>query len=376
MKKVAVFVNQCLPLSEIFIYYQAKALKNYAPELVGCRSVTPSVNHDLPSFILNKTHSRAEKIEEARFKFTLHNKKLEEKIREHDLVHAHFGPTGWLASGLAVKTGKPLVVTCHGFDVLKRKISLRKDGLLQALYGWNRKRLGERAAKFICVSEYTKQRAIEFGFPAEKCVVHYMGIPLIEHTTVKHVRQNKKEPFRLLAVGRLVPFKAHAKLIEAVAKVEAAGHNVELNIIGDGPLRTSLEEQAAKSLKKFKFWGAQQHDKVLSLMRQSDVFCHTSMHMPNGQTEAFGLVVLEAQWAGLPVIAFASGGVPEALNDGTTGFLVPEGDTDAFADRICRLIDDEALFQQMAAAAPEFVRVNFDNRKQSIKLEEIYDSVL
>jgi glycosyltransferase involved in cell wall biosynthesis len=100
------------------------------------------------------------------------------------------------------------------------------------------------------------------------------------------------------------------------------------------------------------------------------------MLMKNGQTEAFGLVVLEAQWAGLPVVAFSSGGVPEALNDGETGLLVEEGNHVSFADAICRLIDDQSLFNQMAAAAPLFVEENFDAAKQNKELEAIYNSVL
>ncbi len=375
-KKVAIFLNQCLPLSEIFVRHQVEALQNYTPKLVACRSVVPSVAGNLPQAALNQSSSKSEKIKELLFKLTLKSPYLKEAVGDCDLIHAHFGPTGWLASGLARETGRPLVVTFHGFDVLKKRISIVNDGLLQKAYHLNRKKLAERASRFICVSEYIKKRAVEFGFPEEKCVVHYMGIPLIEHSVPKHGRRNEKEPVRLLAVGRLVPFKGHKKLIEAVSAVEEQGHNVELNIIGGGPLRDELETQAKASLKKYKFWGPQPHDKVLSLMRQSDVFCHSSMHMENGQTEAFGLVLLEAQWAGLPVVAFRSGGVPEAMEEGKTGFLVEEGDTAGFAAAICDLIKNQDMLKAMSTAAPAFVKDNFDNRKQAEKLEDIYASVL
>ena len=375
-KKVAIFLNQCLPLSEIFVRHQVEALEHYTPKLVACRSVVPSVAGNLPQAALNQQSTKSEKIKELLFKLTLKSPYLKEAVKDCDLIHAHFGPTGWLASGLAKETGTPLVVTFHGFDVLKKNISMRKDGLLQKVYHINRQKLAQRASKFICVSEYIKQRAVEFGFPEEKCVVHYMGIPLIEHSVAKHTRRNEKEPVRLLAVGRLVPFKGHTKLIEAVAGVEALGYNVELNIVGGGPLKEELEKQAKEKLKKYKFWGPQPHEKVLSLMRQSDIFCHSSMHMDNGQTEAFGLVVLEAQWAGLPVVAFNSGGVPEAIDDGKTGVLVPEGNASGFAEALSDLIKDQDKLKKMSDAAPAFVKENFDNKKQAAKLEDIYNSVL
>ncbi|MCB9964152.1 MAG: glycosyltransferase [Rhodospirillales bacterium] len=374
---VAIFLNQCLPLSEIFVRHQAEALKGFSPKLVACRRVTPSVAGEaLPQVFLNKTNSKMEKIRELLFKLTLRSRVLEEAVRECDLIHAHFGPTGWLASGLAQRTGKPLIVTCHGFDVLKNDISLRHDGMLQKMYSMNRAALAQRAAKFICVSEYIKKRAIAFGFPEEKCVVHYMGIPLVPHETPRPSSRPPEGPMRLIAVGRLVPFKGHARLIEAVAEVERRGYPVELHIVGGGELRDFLEAQAARSLKQYKFWGGQPHEKVVSLMRESDIFCHTSLHMSNGQTEAFGLVLLEAQWAGLPVVAFDSGGVPEAMAVGQTGLLAPEGDVKAFADALCRLMDDPVLLDNFAKAAPQFVQQNFDSRTQTAKLEDHYRDVL
>lgn len=375
MRKVAVFLNHCLPLSEVFVAHQAKALQRYAPTLVACRKSSPSVETGLPEVILNQDHSLHSKALEAFFKATGYNRDLQKAVNDSDIVHAHFGPTGWLASGLAKRAKKPLIVTLHGFDVLKKDITVKKDGLLQAVYAQNRKKLAERAFAFICVSEYVKKRAIEFGFPADKCHVLYMGIPLPEAAIVKETR-NPNEPYRLIAAGRLVPFKGHKKLIDAVALVQQSGYNVRLDIAGDGPLRAELEAQAARSLKDYKFHGALPHHQILSLMRNSDIFCHTSMHMENGQTEAFGLVLLEAQWNGLPVIAFDSGGVPEAMQENETGLLCPEGDAVAFASAIKNLIDNPDRREHMSANAPQFVKANFDTIQQTAKLENLYDQLI
>jgi len=377
MPSVAIFLNQHMPLSEVFVAHQAKSLKTYTPTLIACRQVNPSVEHDIPTFVLNKNHTLPEKIEEIVFKATGFSPRLRNEVQKHDIIHAHFGPTGWIASHLAVQTKKPLIVTLHGSDVLKRHLSFKDDGAMQVLYSKTRPLLYKRTSKFICVSEYLKKRVIELGFPEEKCVVSYMGIPLKQHTELKYIREhNSTDPFRILAVGRLVKMKGHEKLIAAIAAVQQAGYNVQLDIVGNGPLRDVLEKQASESLQHYKFWGGQPHNQIISLMRQSDILCHSSIEIENGQTEAFGLVVTEAQWAGLPVVAFKSGGVPEALDDGKTGILCPEGDVMAMKNAICKLIDDNELRMKLSAAAPEFIKQKFDNYIQTSKIEDIYSEIL
>ncbi len=375
MRKVAIFLNQCLPLSEIFVAHQAKTLRRFEPRLVACRKAHPSADIKLPELILNKSGSLQDKIEEALFKLTGQSQFFQTIFKSADIVHAHFGPSGWLASGPAERAKRPLIVTLHGFDVLKRDITIKKDGLLQFLYARNRHVLASRASAFICVSEYVKKRAIEFGFPAEKCHVHYMGIPLGIFKEGKKPR-NAGDPLRLFAAGRLVPFKGHERLIEAVSIVQKAGYHVSLEIAGDGPLKQSLEEKAAQLLHNYTFHGAVSYAKMMVMMRNSDILCHTSMHMENGQTEAFGLVVAEAQWAGLPVIAFSSGGVPEAMENGVTGILCDEGNVDQFAKAIMVLIDDPDKRNAMAKAAPEFVAEKFDIRVQTEALEKLYDRII
>ena len=374
LKKVSIFLNQCLPLSEIFVYHQTAALERYEPQFLACRHVK-GVAHDIPTTAINTNNTVPEKCAELLFKATGINKTLQDKVKNSDLVHAHFGPTGWLASHLTHKTGKPLIVTLHGFDITKDKITIKQDGALQALYSQKRNILAQRASTFICVSNYMKDKAINFGFPEEKCQVHYMGIPLHEHTTPK-AQWTKGEPVRILSVGRLVPFKAHAKLIEAVSHLQKDGVDIHLDMIGDGPLRETLEKQAQRSLKNYTFHGALPHGEVLAMMRRAHLYVHTSMTQENGQTEAFGLVLLEAQWAGLPVAAFSTGGVPEALSDRKTGFLCEEGDVSALAQNIRDIITTEGLMDSMSSDAPNFIKQNFFNKMQTKKLEEIYDEVL
>ncbi len=374
MRSVSVFLNQSMPLSEVFVYHQASNLTRYKPQILACKTVENSVKHDIPVCAINQGDIKG-KIFELLFKATGFSPRLSKEINDSDVVHAHFGPTGWLASQLTEPNNKPLIVTLHGFDILKNEITKERDGRLQATFSENREKLAQRADMFICVSEFIRDKAIAFGFPAEKCRVHYMGIPLSEHKYPKRIRTDK-DPVRILSVGRLVPVKAHEKLIEAVSRLEKDGLNVQLDIIGDGELRQSLEEQAKQSLKSYTFHGAMPHAQVLKIMRESDLFCHTSMTQDNGQTEAFGLVVCEAQWAGLPVVAFASGGVPEALDNGKTGLLCEEGDVNGLYGKMKDIIEHPQKMQAMSEAGPIFIRERFCGKQQAQKLEEIYDEVI
>ncbi len=375
MRSVAIFLNQSMPLSEVFVYHQASALMRYKPKFLACKTVPKSVEHDIPVHAINNQNGVKGKLAELIFKVTGFNPQLRREVRDSDVVHAHFGPTGWFASHITCQEDKPLIVTLHGFDILKNEITVARDGRLQMAFSQNRHKLAQRADMFICVSEFIKDRAIKFGFPEDKCHVHYMGVSLQGH---KHAKRKRKdsEAIRILSVGRLVPVKAHTKLIEAVSMLERDGLNIHLDIIGDGHLRESLEQQAKDSLKSYTFHGAKPHTEVLRMMRESDLFCHTSMTQENGQTEAFGLVVCEAQWAGLPVVAFASGGVPEALDNGKTGLLSEEGNIESLYQNMKEIIENPEQMQAMSNAGPVFVKENFCGKTQTAKLEEIYDMVI
>jgi glycosyltransferase involved in cell wall biosynthesis len=111
-------------------------------------------------------------------------------------------------------------------------------------------------------------------------------------------------------------------------------------------------------------------------MNRASVFCVPSTTAKNGDQEGFGLVFTEAQAMGLPVVSFASAGVPEAVSDGATGFLVPERDEEGLARNITMLCSDKQVWQRCSAAGIARVRSQFNLRKQTGMLEEIYASIV
>jgi glycosyltransferase involved in cell wall biosynthesis len=109
---------------------------------------------------------------------------------------------------------------------------------------------------------------------------------------------------------------------------------------------------------------------VQALHRQWDVFAMPSLH------EGFGLAALEAMGSGLPIVASDVGGLPELIEDSTTGYLVPPGDEVALAERLGHLLADEALRSRMGSAARERASREFSNARMAHLILEVYDRLL
>lgn len=161
-----------------------------------------------------------------------------------------------------------------------------------------------------------------------------------------------------------------------MSSVQTVNPEIELVIIGDGPLRSTLEKLAEELLCKYRFLGVQSPKDVHAWMNRALVFSVPSITAESGDSEAFGLVFAEAQAMGLPVVSFASGGVAEAVAHGETGFLAAERDWKALADYVLQLLKDETLWQQFSQKGQERVSSLFDLYHQTCALEDIYDSVL
>ncbi|MCU0756338.1 MAG: glycosyltransferase family 4 protein [Xanthomonadales bacterium] len=165
------------------------------------------------------------------------------------------------------------------------------------------------------------------------------------------------DPNRLLAAGRLVVEKGFDVLLAALARLRPRWPALRLVLLGDGPVRGALEAQAAAlglaDAVEFRGWVAP--ERVHAEMQQSALIV-----MPSVWREPFGLVALQAAQAGRPLVASATGGIPEIVAPEQTGLLVPPGDADALAGAIERLLQDPARAAAMGAAASLHARTQFD----------------
>jgi glycosyltransferase involved in cell wall biosynthesis len=145
-----------------------------------------------------------------------------------------------------------------------------------------------------------------------------------------------------------------------------------LVVIGDGGCRKQLELLARTLEIRCDFLGELKPAELRSWLEKARVFCGPSVTLPDGQSEAFGIVFLEAQSMGVPVVSFRHGGIPETMREGITGLLAEEGDVKGLADRLMLYLSDDEFWSQSREEGMRWVRENFDNTVQAGKLEEIY----
>ena len=263
---------------------------------------------------------------------------LPRRIRRADIVHVHQmrSPASVLAALTARVRGHRAVVTDHGLQ------GSTWAGVLPRLYD-----------RFLLVSRYS---ATEIGSPAAKTRIIYGGVDPARHAPERGAARDG-----LLFVGRLTPHKGVDVLIRALPAdlsltvVGSEGHDRDLPERGYPALLRSLAND-----RRVRFAGAVDDATLASEYRRAVALVLPSVERtcygrPVAVSELLGLVALEAMASGTPVIASRVGGVPEIVEDGETGFLVPPGDVASLRERIERLRADRALAARMGARARDRV---------------------
>lgn len=369
--RVLIFRATLLGRSEAFIAEQGEAFDQYEPWYVGCRRGDAAVPADR-SVVVNPG-GVAGRLRELLFKLTRVAPGLTHRARAVApvLVHAHFGPDAVLILPLARALGVPLVTTFHGYDATTAAAYARRSFFLHRRYLAHRAELQRDGSLFIAVSEFVKDRLLAQGYPPERTVVRPIGIPL---DRFRATPGRARKPI-VLFVGRLAPEKGCAHLIDVMRRVEQECPEAELVIVGDGPLRASLERQA-QGVPRCRFIGSVPREEVAAWMDQAQILCVPSVTLPSEEAEGFGLVFAEAQAMALPVVSFEVGGIPEAVAHGETGFLVPEGDRAMLFAHLVRLLRDDALRARLGEAGRRRAERLFDLRSATRTLEQLYTAAL
>jgi len=367
-----IFRTLLLPASETFVRSQALALQNSTPFFMGLRRANGLELPPDSTWVANDGTTLG-KVREASFKVfgsSAASRRLVRKL-EPKFIHAHFGPDGCEAMRLAADEKVPLITSFHGYDATVGDEEFEKT-LHGRRYLGRRAQLFQEGRLFIAVSEFVRRRIVAQGAPDDRTLVHYIGVDTKEFSPPRSAQREKC----VLFVGRLVAKKGCAHLLRAMAIVQSALPDVGLVVIGDGPERQELEAEARKTLVKFKFLGAQPHEEIKKWMHRAQVFSVPSVTAPTGDSEGFGIVFAEAQASGLPVVSYASGGIPEAVAHGETGFLVPEGDWRKLAEHILLLFQLRTVWNEFSIAGVRRVERLFDLSRQTALLEDIYETLI
>jgi glycosyltransferase involved in cell wall biosynthesis len=253
-----------------------------------------------------------------------------------DAIHAHWViPQGVTASIAAPRV--PVLITTHGGDIY---------ALNNPLISRIKRRILRRARQVTTVNAEMAARLKAWGVASSRVRVLPMGVPLDDVLSAR--AKTVPVPARITVVGRVVEKKGFGVLIEAL-RTFAGDRDWSLHIIGDGPLKADLERQATGL--PISFLGQLSRSEVLREMGESEVFVVPSISAASGDQEGLPVVLLEAAAMGCAIVASDLPGINEALTDGVTGLLVPQGDGEALGRAIVALLEDATLRSRLSKAA-------------------------
>ena len=372
--EVAIFRHNLFRISEPFIAEQAQHLRRYRPLYVG-RKRFGRPPDGASSLALEDLYKRCA-LPRIGWQMITGNMRPYLRLMESQrpsLIHAHFGIEGVSALPLAVRLKIPLVTTFHGFDAtLSTHAMLGSPAWFR--YPLLRRKLAREGDLFLCASLFIREKLLAMGFPESRTQTHYIGVDC----QAIRPREDFEERPVILHVARLVEVKGTRYLLRAFGTLAQRYDDVQLLIIGDGPLRRPLEALAVSAgiRDRVEFLGGLRHADVLAWMRKAAMLVLPGIRTATGREEGLGMVLLEAAATGLPVIGSRVGGIPECILEGRTGFLVPERDDAALAQRMAELLDDTVKRRQMGTEGRALVERQFDIHRQTEALENLYDSLL
>jgi phosphatidylinositol alpha-1,6-mannosyltransferase len=277
-------------------------------------------------------------------------------------------PAGYAAAWLHARRGLPFGVVAHGADLLLLQAKIRRS----AFKRWTARRLFERCSVVVANSRWTADLArsvLEFlgcrALAADVRVVPLGTTPSRFRPGIDSVAARRKYGLDggpwLLTVARLDFHKGIDTVIRALPTIRVAFPTARYAVAGIGSRRDSLEALVSELGlgDAVRFLGFVPDDELPALYNAADVFVLASRRY-DLLVEGFGIAIVEASASGLPVIASRSGGIPEAVREGETGFLVDPDDPAAVAGPAIRLLGDEVLRRRMGAAGRAAVEGHYN----------------
>jgi len=264
-------------------------------------------------------------------------------------VHAHFATHPAVAALIVHRlTGILFSFTAHGSDLHVDRRMLKQKV--------------EAAAFARTISAYNKEVMVkECGEGLrEKIHVIHCGV---EPTVFSAAREREGTgPFQIVCVASFEEVKGHKYVIEACRLLRERGVDFDCHLVGDGPMRRAIRAQIAEAglQSQVHVHGERSRPAVVKMLAEADVAALASVPTRRGKREGIPVVLMEAMASGLPVVATAITGIPELVDSGISGLLVPPGDPTALADALQALGRDPELREKMGRAGREKVVREFN----------------
>jgi len=274
------------------------------------------------------------------------------------LIHAHYGYMGLYAQQFACRLKLPLMVSFYGLDVYKHTGS--------AAYRWQLKSLFRRAAVLTVCSAKMKQDLIDLGADTAKVKVIYGGVDLQKYQYRPAKADGKTT---ILMCGRFVEKKGFIYGIKAFKAI--ADNNIELKIIGSGPLEQQLKEEAASD-QRIEFLGNRSYEQYMQQLQSAAVLMVPSVTAADGDQEGLPTVLIEASALGTIIVATRHSGIPEIV---ANGYLAAERDVADLQQQLSLALSQKGTWEHLADKQYAHVAANFDIHQQAEKIRRLYSSL-
>jgi glycosyltransferase involved in cell wall biosynthesis len=281
------------------------------------------------------------------------------------LLHIYFGHIAVHLLPLIRAWKDPSIVSFHGADVM---VDMNKPAYREAT-----SQMLDAVTLVLVRSESLRRAVVDLGCDPEKIEIQRTGIPLEEFSfRARDVPKNGE--WRFVQAGRLIEKKGLPVTLRAFSTFLKQHPNAALTISGEGPLLPELQKFAGELgvTDRVSFTGFISQEQLREIYYRSHIFLHPSQTGRDGNQEGIPNSMLEAMATGLPVFATEHGGIPEAIENGVSGALVPERDDEALARALLNATQDPDLLSRIARAGAEAVKHNFDWAAQAQRLEDIY----
>lgn len=277
-----------------------------------------------------------------------------------DHIHAHWATHPALAAYVASRlTGIPYSFTAHAHDIYVDRPMLREKI--------------QEARFVVTISEYNRRflEGLYGHVAAARLVVIHCGT---DPSLFKPVESTPDTPWTIVCVASLQPQKGQRHLIDACTRLVSEGIDLRCLLVGDGETRAELMRQieAAGLGERVTLLGQQPRHRVVELVGGADVVVQPSIVLRSGKTEGIPVALMEALAMERPVVATAISGIPELVEDGVTGLLVPPGDAGALATALRGLIEDPERAAALGRAGRRRVASDFDLRRSAAQLARMF----
>ncbi len=368
---VAHLTNEYLPLTQTWLYHnQIINLKRHKP-IVIAQTIMNLDKFPTPDVYSSPKHSFISKILDIIIRKPADEyptRYFEKIIKENNakMLHAHFGTEGVRYLKLKKNLNLPMITTFYGQDV----------SMIPRIPYWKKQyiQLFREGELFLTEGNNMKKELIKLGCPESKIIVQHLGVDLNKFKFTPRMLPEDGKIIILIA-GSFREKKGIPYAIKAFAKVKQNHPDMQLRILGDGPMKSQIETliKELNIQNSVILLGYQSHEVFKNETQNAHLFMLSSITAQDGDTEGGAPVsIIEAQATGLPVISSYHADIPAVVVDGKSALLAPEKDVETLAKHLEYLVKHPDVWGAMGRAGRKHMEKEYDVMVQVEKLEKIY----